>query len=449
VNRSGRNDFTVAKIARDQESLYAYVRTAAPISPHTDLNWMRLLIAAGGAEHWEGFDYVVNRLPASGEYLTLERSTGGYEWQVVTDRIPYRVAGAEMELAIPLAALGLDPDRVVFGFKWDDNLQDPGDPLCWYTDGDTAPNGRFRYEYAEEGPEPDPPVVVELFDHPASDGSREPVVLESPADTAAVGIEAWTEFVGLDLAAWNPGRQPAGYSLKLYSDTGSYRETLAGEPVLTRTVANAYHNTPLYIGSERPLAKGRYVLVVSAPVPDPESPVGLWLLPGQTHTRAYVNGEARDGSSFQVRLHRRGDLARTMIAVSATSATNLSSLLGFGSESPWRTADHRRAEAEESLSLSVPEPMWVTGVRLVPHLENGRPVGFPRDFVFECRIPDHGHVPIDRQTYTGYQPTAAPQDFLFRTPVHTDFVTLRISGLSRVGDRYAALLSRVALLTPR
>lgn len=45
TNRTGRNDFELMKVARDDQNVYFYVRTRAPISSAKDRNWMMLLRA--------------------------------------------------------------------------------------------------------------------------------------------------------------------------------------------------------------------------------------------------------------------------------------------------------------------------------------------------------------------------------------------------------------------
>jgi hypothetical protein len=34
-------------------------------------------------------------------------------------------------------------------FKWNDNMQDDGNIMDFYVNGDTAPGGRFNYVYSE------------------------------------------------------------------------------------------------------------------------------------------------------------------------------------------------------------------------------------------------------------------------------------------------------------
>lgn len=148
TNDTGRNDLVAAKVARDAANVCFYVRTAAPLTPHTDPNWMWLLIDIDQdpATGWEGYDFIINRTPGDG-VTTVERSTGGWNWAPAGEAA-YRVDGAEMHLVVPRAALGLDADApVAIDLKWADNLQKPGDVMDFYLSGDVAPEGRFNYRY--------------------------------------------------------------------------------------------------------------------------------------------------------------------------------------------------------------------------------------------------------------------------------------------------------------
>lgn len=151
VNRTGRNDLVAFKVARDDNNLYFYARTAQPLSPRTSPNWMWLLIATGknGAANWEGYDYIVNRTLDPDGSSWLEKCAGGWNWEKVA-KIHPRTAGNELHLAIPRTGLDLPAGRVSINFKWADNLQHPGDIMDFYQNGDVAPEGRFMYRYVGE-----------------------------------------------------------------------------------------------------------------------------------------------------------------------------------------------------------------------------------------------------------------------------------------------------------
>ncbi|MBR4857259.1 MAG: hypothetical protein IKU94_11635, partial [Bacteroidaceae bacterium] len=59
------------------------------------------------------------------------------------------VNGNKMMLRIPRKVLGMEASKLDFEFKWSDNMQDEGNLMDFYVNGDVAPGGRFNYVYAE------------------------------------------------------------------------------------------------------------------------------------------------------------------------------------------------------------------------------------------------------------------------------------------------------------
>lgn len=145
VDQSGRNDLVAAKASLDAEQVSFYIRTREPLTPHTDANWMVLLLDVDHdpATGWLGYDYVVNRLPATAETVTLERYEGENRWGTPV-QVPYRMAGNELELSIPRKALGATALEAI-DFKWLDNAGPLEDPIAFTLHGDAAPNDRFNY----------------------------------------------------------------------------------------------------------------------------------------------------------------------------------------------------------------------------------------------------------------------------------------------------------------
>jgi hypothetical protein len=151
TNTTGRNGLQVMKVCHDHEYIYFFVQTEKPITPPIDPNWMMLLIRTGNpANHvWNGYDFIVNRVPPGKFGALLEKNNGGWSWLRAAD-IKFRVEGKQMHLAVPRDVLGLAQDPVTFDFKWLDNIKLPDDLTVLYTDGDTAPSGRFRFRYRVE-----------------------------------------------------------------------------------------------------------------------------------------------------------------------------------------------------------------------------------------------------------------------------------------------------------
>ena len=163
---SGRNDIIGAQMARDDENVYILVECAENISPYTDPLWMNVYLDVDGREGgWESFNYVVNKTsPINGTTAILERFTGnGYESEKVAE-VAYSVEGRYLQIAIPKSALGIEGDEFTLNFSVTDNVHDEddqaekgnvnylytrfsGDILDFYTSGDVAPGGRFKYSY--------------------------------------------------------------------------------------------------------------------------------------------------------------------------------------------------------------------------------------------------------------------------------------------------------------
>jgi len=148
VVRSGRNDFRVLKVARDEQNVYFYAQTDGPITPAADPNWMWLLVRVAGASapNWEGFEFRVNGQVCGAGKTSVEVCKGGWRWERIGEAA-YRVEGRELHIAVSRESLGIGPGGFSIEFKWIDNAKRPGDILNAYVDGDAAPDGRFRYRY--------------------------------------------------------------------------------------------------------------------------------------------------------------------------------------------------------------------------------------------------------------------------------------------------------------
>ncbi len=150
TNNTGRNDFALLKVARDAKNIYFYARTKDALTPPKGDNWMCLLIDAdqNPATGWQGYDFIVNRTLGADGKSWLEKNVGGSKWKKVAP-VTYRMAGNELQLAIPRSSLGLSKGKaaVNFDFKWADNLQHSNDVMDFYLSGDVAPEGRMNYRY--------------------------------------------------------------------------------------------------------------------------------------------------------------------------------------------------------------------------------------------------------------------------------------------------------------
>lgn len=151
TNNSGRNDIVGAKVARDNRYLYFYVETAEAItSPAGAKNWMCLFIDADRdkSSGWQGYDFVLNRISPDGKKAVLEKNNGNiWDWQKVAN-LEYAVNGNRMEIKIKKSLLGIKGDEVDIEFKWSDNMQEEGNIMDFYVNGDVAPSGRFNFVYS-------------------------------------------------------------------------------------------------------------------------------------------------------------------------------------------------------------------------------------------------------------------------------------------------------------
>lgn len=147
TNTSGRNDIITSKIRVGKEIISFYAETAQSLTPHTDKNWMLLLLDAdnNSSTGWYGYDFIVNQNVKSDRTSTLMRYDNEKgEWVFVAD-ISMRYAENKIELAIPRNLLNLPTEEFTLDFKWADNPAELKDPISLCLNGDTAPNRRFNY----------------------------------------------------------------------------------------------------------------------------------------------------------------------------------------------------------------------------------------------------------------------------------------------------------------
>jgi hypothetical protein len=151
VNTTGRNDIVKAKVARDDNNLYFYVEAAETLTSPTDRNWMMLFIDADRDKStgWNGYDIIVNRQSPGAQTAIVERNVGDrWEWEKVAEA-PYAVNGNYLEIELSREVLSLNSKKVDIEFKWNDNMQENGNIMDFYVNGDTAPGGRLNFVFSE------------------------------------------------------------------------------------------------------------------------------------------------------------------------------------------------------------------------------------------------------------------------------------------------------------
>ena len=148
TNTTGRNDLVGARVARDADYLYFYVEAADNLTDKADPKWMRLFIDIdrNKSTGWEGYDFVVNRLnPEDSAYV--EKSVSSWNWNDA-GKAAYVVNGKTLVIKVKRSIFNLTAEKGIdFEFKWSDNMQDEGNIMDFYENGDVAPGERFNYVY--------------------------------------------------------------------------------------------------------------------------------------------------------------------------------------------------------------------------------------------------------------------------------------------------------------
>ena len=150
TNTTGRNDLVSAKVARDDSYIYFYVETADILTNKSDPKWMRLFIDIDRDKStgWEGYDYIVNRSSPQDSAL-VEKSQNSWDWTKVGSAA-YVIDGKSLVLKIKRSILGVQEDKGIdLEFKWSDNMQEDGNIMDFYVNGDVAPGARFNYVFKE------------------------------------------------------------------------------------------------------------------------------------------------------------------------------------------------------------------------------------------------------------------------------------------------------------
>lgn len=139
------NSISRAKVSRDSDNFYFYVKTVEDIKEGTP-GWMNLYINADRnyATGWEGYEYTVNVTGAG----KIAKNTGtDYSWQEI-GTVDYKVSGNTLTVKIPRALID-ETGTADLEFKWTDSVDCKGDLVRFYADGSVAPMGRFNYLYTE------------------------------------------------------------------------------------------------------------------------------------------------------------------------------------------------------------------------------------------------------------------------------------------------------------
>ena len=147
TDKTGRNDLTFSKVARDKEKFYFLCQCAESITPYVrDTGWMRLWLDLGeNLPHWESFEAYLQPT-GNGKADVMLCKENGWHFEKVGEA-DYTVIGNSIQIAVSRSLL---PAVSSFGFKWTDNTCLTGDIMEVYIHGDAAPGGRYRYRYLPE-----------------------------------------------------------------------------------------------------------------------------------------------------------------------------------------------------------------------------------------------------------------------------------------------------------
>jgi hypothetical protein len=145
-NDTGRNDIIESRVTHDETGLFFYAKTAAPLSPPSDSNWMLLFIDTDQDKTtgFQGYDYLVGAGGVSSGKTPLAH-WDGKAWQTAGSA-QLASSGAELELRIDKSLLHLGAAPSI-DFHWADNIRSLTDVSEFFLNGDSAPDRRFDFRY--------------------------------------------------------------------------------------------------------------------------------------------------------------------------------------------------------------------------------------------------------------------------------------------------------------
>ncbi len=139
------NSISKAKVSFDDNNLYFYVECENDIvSGHSAFLNLYLNMDRNYATGWEGYDYVLN---LRGKGILSKFTSNDFSFENMS-AVDYNISGNVMQVAIPRNVVE-EVEEVEFEFKWADSVNPKGDIIKFYSDGVTAPIGRFNYLYTE------------------------------------------------------------------------------------------------------------------------------------------------------------------------------------------------------------------------------------------------------------------------------------------------------------
>ena len=148
TNETNRNNIVETRVGNDGYNLYIAITCKGNLTEYQsgDESYMNVYLAMGGANSWEGYNYVVGRLQG-GNAASLEKFTGEGSKTESAGVVKVSMSKNTVLYTIPFSALGVTEGGSVIGIKATDNIAEFGNIDDFYISGDCAPLGRLNYAY--------------------------------------------------------------------------------------------------------------------------------------------------------------------------------------------------------------------------------------------------------------------------------------------------------------
>jgi len=145
TNTFGRNDILSARVIEGEDRVHFIVSAAEDLTPHSDPNWMILLIDTDQKKKtgWESCDLAINWNAISESKSTCAKWING-KWKV-SGKIAIGYQSKQLEISVPNSVFPRNPGQG-FDFKWVDNVQ-LNSVESLFLEGDVAPDRRFNFRY--------------------------------------------------------------------------------------------------------------------------------------------------------------------------------------------------------------------------------------------------------------------------------------------------------------
>jgi hypothetical protein len=145
-NYTGRNEFSVLKVANDFENVYFLAECSENIVLGEENGLVKLFLKTeSDFPAWEGYNFAVKCTCAENGRATVEKcvSDGEFKWEKIA-AAEMNIDGKRLYIKLPKSLIGIGQGAFRLEFKWSDNMQE-NDVIDFYENGDAAPRGRMNY----------------------------------------------------------------------------------------------------------------------------------------------------------------------------------------------------------------------------------------------------------------------------------------------------------------